>query len=370
MSQAYTPGLTITPYTVIRKTRRLPLKGEVLVRIGERVEPATPVARAFLPGEVHIVKAGEILGVAGEDLGRYLLKREGEKVERDETIASATSFFGLSRRVVRSPVKGTIENISPLTGNVSIREEPKPILLCAYVEGEVVEVLPNEGVVVEAKGAFLQGIFGVGGERWGKLLVAVNSPDEEIREVKEEARDCILVGGRIGSEALKRAVEVGVKGVVVGGIYDEVLSDFLGYDIGVAITGQENIPLTLIIMEGFGDLPLARRTFQLLKRFDGFSASINGATQIRAGVVRPEIIIPHKEEIPSYKERFPERLVLGTRVRIIREPYFGSLGEVVALPSELRVLETGARARVAEVLLEGGERVVVPRANLEIILEK
>lgn len=369
MSQAYTPGLTITPYAVIRRTRRLPLKGEVLVKVGDVVEPSTPVARAFLPGAVHILRAGEVLGVAGEDLNRFLLKREGEMVEKDEVIASAKSFFGLSKRMVRSPVKGTIENISPITGNISIREEPQPIHLTAYVKGEVVEVLPEEGVVVEAKGAFLQGIFGVGGERWGKLKVVVDSPGEGIKDLRDEMRDCILVGGSIGSEELRRAAEMGVKGVVVGGINDEVLRDFLGYDIGVAITGQENIPLTIIIMEGFGNLPLSRHTFQLLKRFDGFFVSINGATQIRAGVLRPEIIIPHEEEIPAAREELANKLEIGTRVRIIREPYFGFLGEVVGLPAEPRILETGAKARVAEVLLEGGGKVVVPRANLEIILD-
>ncbi|MGB9608526.1 MAG: hypothetical protein ACPL7E_08320, partial [bacterium] len=121
MSQAYTPSLTITPYAVLRKTRKLPIKGEVLVKVGERVKPESIVARAFLPGAAHIVKAGELLGVAGEDLERHLLKRVGDKVEENEVVASATSFFGLSKKFVRSPIKGTIENISPLTGNITIR---------------------------------------------------------------------------------------------------------------------------------------------------------------------------------------------------------------------------------------------------------
>ncbi|MGB9876607.1 MAG: hypothetical protein ACPLPS_02475 [bacterium] len=369
MSQAYTPGLTITPYAVLRKTRKLPIKGEVLVKVGERVKPESIVARAFLPGAAHIVKAGELLGVAGEDLERHLLKRVGDKVEENEVVASATSFFGLSKKFVRSPIKGTIENISPLTGNITIREEPKPLLLPAYVEGEVVEILPEEGVVVETKGAFIQGIFGVGGERWGELRVAVTSPSEPIREMREEYRGCIVVGGSIDGERLREAVKVGVKGIVVGGIFDEVLRDFLGYDIGVAITGQEDIALTIIITEGFGVLPVSQRAFSLLKRFEGFQVSINGTTQIRAGVVRPEIIIPHKEELPSYELQLIQPLGIGTRVRVIREPYFGLLGKVVGLPAEPKILETGARTRVAEVVLDNGEKVVVPRANLEIIID-
>ena len=38
---------------------------------------------------------------------------------------------------------------------------------------------------------------------------------------------------------------------------------------------------------------MAQKTFDMLKHRAGSIASINGATQIRAGVVRPEIIVPY-----------------------------------------------------------------------------
>ena len=57
-----------------------------------------------------------------------------------------------------------------------VREPPIPVEVNAYVRGRVVEELPGEGVVVEATGALLQGIFGVGGETWGALAMAVDSP--------------------------------------------------------------------------------------------------------------------------------------------------------------------------------------------------
>ena len=43
MGTAYTPGLTISRDVVVRKLRRLPLAGEVLVSVGEEVEADTPV---------------------------------------------------------------------------------------------------------------------------------------------------------------------------------------------------------------------------------------------------------------------------------------------------------------------------------------
>ena len=62
--------------------------------------------------------------------------------------------------------------------------------------------------------------------------------------------------------------------------------------MGVAITGTEKLNTALIVTEGYGSIPMSEATFSLLKENDGKAASINGATQIRAGVIRPEIVIP------------------------------------------------------------------------------
>ena len=47
-----------------------------------------------------------------------------------------------------------------------------------------------------------------------------------------------------------------------------------------------------------------------------------------------------------------QRAGLGTPIRIIREPYFGRLGEVAALPSDLQTIPSGAKVRVLEALLD------------------
>ena len=111
------------------------------------------------------------------------------------------------------------------------------------------------------------------------------------------------------------------------------------------------------------------RTFRLLKRHQGQRASINGATQIRAGVIRPEVIIPLRKAAPQSLDRTREQgMDVGSTVRIIRNPYFGKLGRVAALPSEPARLDSGSRARVVSVQVEGLEEPVsVPRANVEII---
>jgi hypothetical protein len=99
----------------------------------------------------------------------------------------------------------------------------------------------------------------------------------------------------------------------------------------------------------------------------GRACSINGATQVRAGAVRPEIIVPRGDEAAagSSPGQGDTGLNVGTRIRLIRVPYFGMFATVVALPHEPRKIETGAWTRVLEAKLDAGPTVTVPRANVE-----
>jgi hypothetical protein len=371
MGTAYTPGLKVSPFTTIRKSRRLPLKGEVVVSEGQEVTPETVVARTLIPGILRTVKVAELLGVDADEVPGALLIKEGDTVTPGQVIAATKSFFGLFKSDCKSPVAGQVELISPVTGHVGVREAPTPIEVTAYVQGRIAQAVAGEGVVVEARGALIQGIFGVGGERQGTLRMVASTPDDPITEetVRDEHRGQILVGGsNISGGALRRAAQIGVTGIVVGAIVDRDLIDFLGYDIGVAITGHENIPLTLVITEGFGTIRMADRTFALLQALEGQTASINGATQIRAGVIRPEVVVPLSQPPAGLSaDGATQDLDLGTPIRIIREPYFGALATVAALPPELQEIPSGADVRVLEATLETGERVTVPRANVEII---
>ena len=271
MGTAYTPGLKVSPHTTILRTRRLPLKGDVLVQVGQRVMPETVVARAALPGLMQSVKVAAQLGIDPEDLPASLLVKAGDVVEKGQVLAETKSFFGMFKSEAKSSLAGTVETISAVSGNVGVRQPPTPIELTAYVAGTVAEVLPGEGVVVEARGALAQGIFGIGGERVGEIHVVAASPEADLTEadITADLAGKIIIGGaNISGGALRKAADLGIKGIVVGGIVDVDLIAYLGYDIGVAITGHENIPLTLVITEGFGTIAMARRTYDLLALFE------------------------------------------------------------------------------------------------------
>jgi len=377
MALAYTPGLKVKASTTIRVARRLPIPGDVLVKDGESVTFDTVVARTSVPGGVEIVKLVHLLGIDPDDVGRYLRKKVGDSVEKDEVIAEKKGLLGMFRSIATSPTTGVIQHVSELTGQVTISEPPVPIEIKAYVPGQVEKVLPNEGVIVRTDAALIQGIFGVGGETHGEIMFAVDSPDGmlTVDRIQDNYAGKIIVGGSLVKvEALRKAASLGVKGVVVGGIEDKDLSDFMGYEIGVAITGHENVGLTLIVTEGFGRMRMSDRAFNLLGRLQGREAAINGATQIRAGVIRPEIIVPEPEAqraISASEVSFVAQKGMepGMAVRIIREPDFGRIGRIANLPVDLQVVETESPVRVLEVELEDGRTVTVPRADVEIIEE-
>ncbi|CUQ67819.1 hypothetical protein [Candidatus Nitrospira inopinata] len=373
MAHSYTPGLTVTDQTVVRRVRQLPLQGTVLVKEGDLVLATQSVARAELPGKVYPLNLANQLGAAPNEIKDYLVKREGETVHKDEVLAENKPFFKWLKTEIRSPVTGTVESISTVTGQVLLREPPRVLDLLAYVDGLVVEVRSQQGVTIECACSLVQGIFGIGGEAYGQIVMAVEAPDCPLTpdRLMVEMKGKVVVGGSfLSAETMAKAKEVGVAGLVVGGIHDQDLRALLGYDLGVAITGSEQVGFTLILTEGFGAIPMAAKTFAVLSSHAGAMASISGATQIRAGVIRPEIIIPLKEGQQAGRRSVQvtrEGIQPGDLVRIIRDPLFGKIGRVSALPSELRKIPTESEVRVLEVRFDDGSTVVVPRANIEVI---
>ncbi|MFQ5732818.1 MAG: hypothetical protein ACE5KM_12800 [Planctomycetaceae bacterium] len=375
MAHAYTPGLKVSRRMRHRARRILPVPGDVLVTAGDTVAAQDVVAETFMPGDVTPINVASILSLPPPDVADCMLKSEGERIEVGESIARTKGIFGLFKSEYKARVAGTLESISKTTGQLIVRGEPLPVQVRAYLAGEVVEVVPEQGVVIEADVTYIQGIFGIGGETYGPIVLACANHIEELDAdlINSEMKGAVVVGGaRMTGAAVRKAIEVGAAAVVSGGMDDQDLREILGYDLGVAITGSEEIGVTLIITEGFGEIAMAERTFRLLQARQGGNAAVNGATQIRAGVMRPEIVIPLSEKAMQ-EEAEPEHssgvLDVGTPVRIIRDPHFGLIGTVAGLPAELTALGSESKARVLDVEFRSGETVTVPRANVELIEE-
>ncbi len=433
---------------IIEKVRRLPLPGEVLVKVGDFVRPDTAVARiALRPGIPWVIPVASHLGIPPEDMGQKLTKSVGDMVKAQEVLGVVDrGLYG--RKEYLSPVEGRVEEISLLTGRVTIREEfgkeeppmvvnvadeikcrpsevpqnmlrgvgqevkkgqmiakkgdlqafftktvvapisgvisevnaetgkvtisrPfKQVVVDAYISGIVSDVTPGVGCTVKTEGVGLQGIFGIGKETYGDIFVLTTSHEDVLDAdlIGVQCKGKVIVGGSFATnEALLKARAVGAKAVVTGTASYLNLTESLGVKLGVGITGQEDIDLSVILTEGFGRLAMRREVWETLKHLEGRLASVNGATQIRAGAIRPEIIIP----TPSCDGMvgddcvIDEHVKVGTRVRIVSEPFFGVVGIVTELPREPIVIETEARVPVVKVQIDNTAPVVIPRANVE-----
>ncbi len=376
MAQAYSAGLTVTDNIVLKKDRILPLKGKVLVKKGDKVKAEQFVAETFLPGNVVPFKVANKLGVTPQMLTQFLKVKAGDIIKKGQIIAETKGLFGtgLFKASVKSPIEGEVESISSATGNAVLREPRIPVQIKAFIDGIVTEVIPDEGVVIENRSAYIQGIFGLAGETTGEIKVLAKSPEDHLEPsmITPDCKGKIIVAGALCPlESIMKAKEVGVSAIVAGGVDDQDLKKMLGYDIGVAITGHEKIGVTIVATEGFGPINMAHNTFELLKKFNGHKASIHGKTQIRAGVMRPEIIIPlplGEEELVA-KEAEMATLEIGSLIRVIRQPNFGKIGRITELPEPLTKVESETLVRVLKAKLDSGEEVLIPRANVEVIEE-
>ena len=373
MSRSYTPGLKILSRTNIIKRRQLPMKGNVHLKIGDVVKSDEIVASTELPGNVQMLNVANKLNIEPENVPECMLVELDESISKGQIIAESKGIFGMFKNQLKSPIDGTLANVSEITGQAILSEPPIPVEVDAYTSGTITEVENEEGVTIETEGVLAQGILGIGGENRGILKVVTSSPNDELTVdmINESHKGMILLGGGfINLNTFNHAKKMGVAGIVSGGFDYTDLSKILGYSLGVAITGSEKIGPSLIITEGFGRIGMAERTYALLSSNEGKFASINGSTQIRAGVIRPEILIPDElsnGECIDFKEA-DLAISEGSLIRVIRVPFFGKVGNVKSLPPELKKMESETMVRVAEIEFEDGNIEIVPRANLEMIL--
>ena len=102
MANAYTPGLTVSGDIIVRRTRRLPIKGDVLVKEGDKVTPDTVVARAMLPGPLQTMKLADKMGLEPRDVPSHFNLQVGDPVEKGQVIAETKAFLFIKGKPVHS----------------------------------------------------------------------------------------------------------------------------------------------------------------------------------------------------------------------------------------------------------------------------
>jgi hypothetical protein len=250
--------------------------GNIYVR--ETVQPGDKPVRMDL---------SERLGVPRSQCRLWVKVKLGDEVYRGQVIASLTLPVGA--KTVTAVLSGTVSEVSAEGSVLTI--EPAPCLagVSALVAGTVSEAVPGHRVSITTAGERVEGVFGVGGPAWGHLTAAA----AESHPAGSLSGAVVLLSDSPDAARLRELAGAGAVAVVAPHVDQLELVDYLGYEIRLGITsGTEGSGMALVFLGGFtgSDRDVGGTLDWLLSRA-GRPAYVDGRTQVRAGVRRPEIIV-------------------------------------------------------------------------------
>ena len=226
---------------------------------------------------LHSLKAADELKIEPEKLKPYIKCEIGQEVEKNQELAA--TFSPVNWRTCKSPVRGKVKDINYKYGLIIIEPLSEELELEAWMPG-LVDKVTDKGCIIVNQGTIIQGVWGNGGQAYGKLSCDEIDPD------------FVMTKSTASRELLSQLQSLKVRGLVTGSIslidLDEVKPEF-----------------PILISEGFGETPMNPEILDILRANEGRIAAIDATTQLRAGVKRPQLIIPQmqlpKQTLPLQK---------------------------------------------------------------------
>ncbi|MBN2555632.1 MAG: hypothetical protein JXA97_06805 [Anaerolineales bacterium] len=354
MSGTYLPPVKhVSPLNAIRRVRKLPVPGTVTVRVNEKVQAADVLAEAEVRPRHVFIDIARALGVPSREIGRHLACEKGDRVEAGDILAGPV---GLPRRIVRAPADGRVMEISQ--GRVLFQQSGKIISLTAGFPGTVVTTDGIQTIMLEATGALVQASWGNGQEDFGVMRMIGEGAADRLQTDKLDVnlRGAVLIAGTCQHPGpLKQAHELAVRGIILGSAPSEL------------IPLMRRLPFPILILEGFGEVPINPTSFNMLSTNIGREVCLNARNSRAYESQCPEVIIPlpATKDVDLPDDVFP--LKNGVRVRLLRSPYFGESGIIREVLDRAVQFPSGILAHSVRVELSSGGTVTVPMANLEVI---
>ena len=337
----------------IRRERRLPLHGEVLVNEGQEVHPEDLVAEASLPGKLCLVDIARGLDVDTCDAHQFLVRQPGEYLLEEDVIAQVEGAF---HRLVRAPISGRFAAFHQ--GHALLEIGRDTIQVQAGMIGVVEGVIPEYGAIIATNGLLVQGVWGNGRIGSGGLNVveAAWSAPLNASMFNEAEKGQVLAAGQCSdADTLAHLGELGLAGLIAGSLAPDLIPAVMALSIPI------------IVLQGFGPLPTDKSLFEILNPLAGEVVCIHAAPTNRLTGVRPEVIIPQPGEAVSEDPGPRNELRIGQRVRLCSGKANGQTGKVLAFVDDRPFFESGLQLPAVVVELNDGERITVPQQNLVIL---
>ncbi len=229
------------------------------------------------------VPVAKILRKKPASLRSYLRVNKGDFVFEDENIASLTRG---AKTIIRAPNTGYVTDIDYEKGQVTIQYIRKPVNYPVQLNCQVVDIENKIGIKIEYEAIEYQGVIGFGKSSFGNLLYM-----QDVRDSVQLQEKIIVLDNHVSIADLKYLEKQMISGLIIAGIEMSDVVAYIGKEIGVALTGNEDVPFPIIVMNGFGEFTFSPDFIVDVKKNTGRNCLLNPTTQIRAGVTRPKVII-------------------------------------------------------------------------------
>lgn len=343
----------ILPLTTVVRERVLPIKGNVVARIGQKVSSADVVAEATWAREHIFLDVARAFNITPEAADRLIRCKAGDKIPAGAVVATSS---GLLHKTIRAPRPGRV--VAAGGGQVLLESGESRMELRAGISGNVTQIVADRGVEIQTTGALIQGVWGNGRVDTGVMINLAEKPDTVLTPGRLDVsmRGMVLIVGEVREpEALQAAADVPIRGLIAGSMFPSL----------IPVAREVRYPI--VLTEGFGALPMNAAAYRLITTNAKREATLNAELFDRYSGARPEVIIPLPATTPPPAPHDVEAFAPGQTVRLRRQPAAGQIGTIEALHDGAATFPSGLRAPAAEVRLESGERLLIPLVNMEVV---
>jgi hypothetical protein len=343
----------ILALTTIVRERLLPVSGQVVARLNQKVNAGDVVATGQMAREHALLDLARTFGISPDAADKMVKCKVGDKLAEGTVVAQRGGILG---REVKVPRDGKVVAVGG--GQILMEVGETSIELRAGIPGTVIQIIPDRGVVVQTVGALVQGIWGNGRMDMGLLTSLLEKPDDVLTTAHLDVslRGSVILGGTCrDADTLRAAADLPVRGLILASLPPAL----------VPLAAQMRYPI--VVVDALGVQPMDPVAYKLLTTNIKREVTLNAEVYDRYTGTRPEIIIPLPvtQETPVPREM--DTFAPGQQVRMRRAPHAGEIGTLSNLKPGLTTLPSGLRAPAGEVRLETGEQVLVPLINLEIV---
>lgn len=305
----------------------------VCVKVGDTVVPSTVVFEGNESVALESLNLSRELGVRAKDVSKFVLKDDGEIIDKGEIIARKTVAAGTMERSVRASYSGRVAHARIESGIVEIRSPFAESSVVAGVHGKVVRIYPESErkrqILLEVTAYWTSPFLMTGHEMSGKLhFLKEGSSLYRSCDVDAQCNGMVVVAGRSLSVSLYDAlVAVGARGIIVGGIPKTEMSGLSCPAIPIAVT------------EGWGIIPINSVLMSVMAELKGDVVYLD--PKAKQMVLCPSVEIPSLENRRYVAETGVSVCTLqkGQVVQVWDLPYWGYCGSVVGFIEEDRIVQ-------------------------------